>query len=173
MSKFILYLSFDGRILQWQDDEEYSYPPEPAEGTVRLQITDQQYADRVDPSWFIGGEITQTAPPPPDIPPPSSEDMLFIQSKKLQVATQLAAAQKNALSNRIGTIQDAIEIDEATPAEVVELPIRQAQLTEWKRYAIYLGRVTTQAGWHMEVDWPVEPAQGMDLSVSLVSLKSS
>lgn len=102
-------------------------------------------------------------------PPPTSAEVLASNSAILLTATQLASAQKTALTNRIGTLQDAIELEEATPAEVVELPLRQAQLVEWKRYAIYLGRVTTQVGWHMTVDWPVQPAQGMDLTVSAVS----
>ena len=99
-------------------------------------------------------------------PPP---DYLAINSAKLQQATQLAAAQKTALTNRISTINDAIEFEEATPAEIAELPVRQSQLILWKKYAIALGRVTTQAGWYMVVDWPVEPEEGMDLSVSAVA----
>lgn len=96
-------------------------------------------------------------------PPP---DVLAIQSLKLQGLTQLAAAQKSALTNRIGVLNDAIELEEATPSEVAELPVRQAQLIEWKRYAIYLGRVTSQEGWPPDVVWPVQPAEGMDLTVS-------
>jgi hypothetical protein len=103
-------------------------------------------------------------------PPP---DYLSINSAELQRRTQLAAAQKVALTNRIGTLQDAIELDEATPAEIAELPVRQAQLIEWKRYAIYLGRVTTQEGWYTVVVWPIEPAEGMDLTVSAVAPGSS
>lgn len=99
-------------------------------------------------------------------PPP---DYLAINSARLQAATQLAAAQKSALTNRIGTITDAIDFDEATPDEIAELPERQAQLILWKKYAISLGRVTTQPGWHLVVDWPVEPPEGMDLSVSAVA----
>ena len=102
-------------------------------------------------------------------PPPTSAEVLAANSSQLQQFTQLAAQQKTALTNRVSTLQDAVDLEEATPAEVVELPLRQAQLLEWKRYAIYLGRVTTQAGWHMTVDWPVQPAQGMDLTVSAVS----
>lgn len=94
------------------------------------------------------------------------ELILAAQSLKLQGFTQLAAAQKTALINRIGTINDAIEFEEATAEEIAELPIRQAQLTEWKRYAIYLGRVTTQEGWYAVVEWPTQPFQGMDLTVS-------
>lgn len=102
-------------------------------------------------------------------PPPTPEQILAAQSAKLQGLTQLASAQKIALTNRIGTLNDAIELEMATPEEVAELPIRQAQLLDWKRYAVLLGRVTSQDGWPPEVEWPVQPAGGMDLSVSGVA----
>lgn len=106
------------------------------------------------------------APPAPEVPPPTPEQILASQSAKLQAFTQLAASQKVALTNRIGTLNDAIELEIATPEEVAELPVRQAQLLEWKRYAVYLGRVTGQDGWPPDVEWPVQPADGMDLTVS-------
>lgn len=106
-------------------------------------------------------------------PGPTPEEFLVMQSQKLQVATQLAAAQKNALTERISQINDAIDFGDATAAELAELPQRVTQLAAWKRYATLLGRVTTQEGWHMIVDWPVEPAEGMDLTVSAVAPSSS
>lgn len=120
-----------------QDPELYPY-----QGVV--EDDDQRYLDYINP--------------PPNV--------LAIQSAKLQGFNQLAAAQKIALANRIGTLNDAIELEMATPEEIAELPIRQAQLLEWKRYAVYLGRVTSQAGWPPDVEWPVQPADGMDLTVS-------
>lgn len=97
------------------------------------------------------------------------QNILTTQSAKLQGLIQLASAQKIALTNRIGVLNDAIELEEATPDEVAELPVRQAQLLEWKRYAIYLGRVTTQEGWPPDVVWPIQPAEGMDLTVSALA----
>jgi len=105
-------------------------------------------------------------PPTPEVPPPTPAEILASQSAKLQGLTQLAAAQKAALTNRIGVINDGVELGEATPAELAELPVRQAQLIEWKRYALYLGRVTSQEGWPPDVVWPTQPAEGMDLTVS-------
>lgn len=67
------------------------------------------------------------------VPPPTETEILASQSLILQQATQLAATQKTALTNRIGTINDAIGFEEATPAESLELPVRQARLTKWKR----------------------------------------
>ena len=99
-------------------------------------------------------------------PPPTPEQIIASQSSTLQQLNQLAAAQKAALTNRIGVINDAIEFEEATQQEIAELPIRQVQLTAWKRYAVLLGRVTAQEGWPPNVIWPEQPAEGMDLTVS-------
>jgi hypothetical protein len=103
---------------------------------------------------------------PPIVIPPTPAEILTSQSIKLQGFTQLAAAQKVALTNRIGTINDAIELEMVTPAEEAELPVRTLQLKAWKTYAVLLGRITSQSGWPPEVEWPVQPSTGMDLTVS-------
>lgn len=102
----------------------------------------------------------------PVAPVPTLEQILASQSLKLQQLTQLAAAQKVALTNRIGTLNDAIELEMITPEEVIELPKRVLQLKAWKTYAVLLGRVTSQVSWPAEVTWPVQPTEGMDLTVS-------
>lgn len=99
-------------------------------------------------------------------PPPTPEEVTAQNKSLLQVKTQIANSQKAALTARVSTLQDAIDLEMATPEETVELPLRQAQLVEWKRYAVYLGRVTLQTGWALTVEWPAQPAQGMDLTVS-------
>lgn len=106
-------------------------------------------------------------------PPPSSAEIIAANTTKLQAANQLATAQKTALTNRIGTLNDAIELEMATPEEVAELPVRQAQLLEWKRYAVFLGRVTTRAGWALTVEWPVQPTGGMDLTTNASAPQTS
>jgi len=100
------------------------------------------------------------------------ENILALQSSKLQVLTQLATAQKVALVNRISTLNDAVDLEIATAEEESELPVRTTQLKEWKTYAVLLGRVTAQQGWPSEVSWPVQPAEGMDLMVSATSQES-
>lgn len=112
-----------------------------------------------------------------DPPPFTSEQILATQSQKLQELVRLAAAQKDALVNRISDLESAIEnigIEgqeefAATPEEEAEYPVRKAQLTKWKNYSISLGRVTAQEGWFMTVSWPAQPIDGMDLTVSAVS----
>ncbi|WP_339521532.1 tail fiber assembly protein [Pseudomonas sp. EL_65y_Pfl2_R96] len=133
----------------------FGYPLEVWQEVTGLDPEPQQ-------NWtFSDGVFTE---PAPHIPTPA--EMLAAQSLKLQLATQLAAAQKTALANRISVLTDAIDLEMATPEEEAELVLRSAQLKQWKTYAILLGRVTTQAGWPPDVDWPVEPAGRMDLTVS-------
>lgn len=47
-------------------------------------------------------------------------------------------------------LQDAVELDIATPQEV-------DKLKEWKRYRVLLNRVPTQDGYPFDVTFPVEP----------------
>jgi hypothetical protein len=103
---------------------------------------------------------------PPPVVPPTDAQIIAANTSTLQQANQLTTAQKTALTNRIDTLNDAIELKMATPEEVAELPVRTAQLLEWKRYAVFLGRVTGQTGWALTVVWPAQPAEGMDLTVS-------
>lgn len=105
-------------------------------------------------------------PPPLDPAPLTPADILANQSAILQGLTSECNAQKSALTNRISTIQDAIDLEMVTPEEEEELPVRQAQLKAWKTYGVLLGRVTTQAGWPPNVVWPTKPSAGMDLTVS-------
>lgn len=127
------------------------------------------FAGPQDPdNWANLGEVEEFDPrylafinPPVNV--------LALQSAKLQELTQLASAQKTALTERIGTLNDAIDMDMAIPEEEAELPARMAQLKLWKTYAVLLWRVTTQLGWPAEVTWPAQPANGMDLTVSAMS----
>ncbi|WP_416739101.1 tail fiber assembly protein [Pseudomonas sp. NFX71] len=99
------------------------------------------------------------------VPPPTEAEILAAQSLKLQGFTQQASAQKNALTERISQINDAIDFGDPSQTELSELPLRQAQLAAWRRYSTLLGRVTEQDGWYATVVWPEQPAEGMDLAV--------
>lgn len=113
------------------------------------------------------------APPIPEVPPPTPAEILASQSAKLVALKAVANAQKVALTNRIGELNDAIEYEVATPEEIAELPVRVAQRKEWGLYSIDLGRVTSQEGWPPNVTWPTPPAEGIDLTVSAVSGRST
>lgn len=116
------------------------------------------------------GEVEDDDPRLLAYPP---RDILAEQSAKLQGLTHLAGAQKMALANRISTINDAIDLEMATPEEEAELPVRTAQLKQWKTYAVLLGRVTAQLGWYAAVIWPAQPPAGMDLTVSAAAPSDS
>ncbi|OMQ41084.1 hypothetical protein [Pseudomonas putida] len=93
-------------------------------------------------------------------------DLLADQLVALQSRTQLSMAQKLALGDRVGTLNDAIELEIATPAEEAELVTRSLQLKMWKTYGVLLGRVTSHEGWPALVEWPLQPADGIDLANS-------
>lgn len=106
---------------------------------------------------------------PYEPPKPTKEEVEAQNKQDLKRFSDIASAQKSALSNRIGILSDAVELEMATAEESAELPIRQGQLLDWKKYAIFLGRVTDQDGWALSVKWPDQPSGGMDLSVSSVA----
>lgn len=143
---------WDGNIETWQ----------PEEGYIAIQ------SDAAQIGWsYIDGEFI--APPAPEVPPPTPEQILASQSAKLSALKSVANAQKTALTNRIGELNDAVEYEVATAEEIAELSTRVAQRKLWGLYSIDLGRVTSQAGWPPEVTWPVQPIEGMDLTVSAVA----
>ncbi|WP_433739838.1 tail fiber assembly protein [Pseudomonas putida] len=51
----------------------------------------------------------------------------------------------------IAPLQDAVDIDEATDAEVL-------LWKAWKKYRVALNRVPEQLGYPATIDWPVAPA---------------
>jgi hypothetical protein len=162
MTKYYILFGADGVLITRLVDSKDNIPEEAIEVEYDFWAHTAQDDSGI---WMLNADGTITLHPfPPHVPSP--EEVLASQSAKLQGFKQVAEAQKVALAARIGVLNDAIELEEATPAEIAELPLRQAQLLEWKRYAIYLGRVTTQAGWPPDAVWPVQPVGGMDLTVS-------
>ncbi|MGE8436844.1 MAG: tail fiber assembly protein [Pseudomonas palmensis] len=72
-------------------------------------------------------------------------------------AQHLAAVQADAATCRaaadsaIAPLQDAVDIDDATDAEV-------AALKAWKKYRVALNRLPEQPGYPTDIDWPAPPA---------------
>jgi len=85
--------------------------------------------------------------PPTEVPPlpePTPEGAL--------AQAQAEAARRRAIADAaIVPLQDAVDLDEATEAEV-------ALLKEWKRYRVALNRLPDQANYPTEIDWPAPPA---------------
>ncbi|NBB61310.1 phage tail protein [Pseudomonas sp. ODNR1LW] len=83
---------------------------------------------------------------------------LITQVAKAQTAAaqQLAAVVTDTATRRavadaaIAPLQDAVDIDEATAAEI-------ALLKAWKKYRIALNRLPEQAGYPTVIDWPAAP----------------
>ncbi|WP_256583358.1 tail fiber assembly protein [Pseudomonas sp. SWI44] len=80
------------------------------------------------------------------------------EAKAQAAADQLLAtvtadlAQRRAVADAvIAPLQDAVELEEATEAEV-------ALLREWKRYRLTLIRLPEQEGYPTSIDWPAPPA---------------
>lgn len=85
--------------------------------------------------YDAGQWVAYTAPPPV----PTAAEVL---------------AQRDALLTgaalRIAPLQDAVDLDDATTAEV-------ALLKAWKQYRVALNRIEQQAGFPAMVEWPKAP----------------
>ncbi|WP_276574055.1 tail fiber assembly protein [Pseudomonas qingdaonensis] len=62
-----------------------------------------------------------------------------------------AAARRAAADSAIAPLQDAVDIDDATDAEVLALKA-------WKKYRVALNRLPDQPGYPTDIDWPAPPA---------------
>lgn len=85
---------------------------------------------------------TEPNPPelePPPLPPVTVEQVLATRDARKAYATTM-----------IDPLADAVEMDEATPAEV-------AALKAWKQYRLALSRIEQQAGFPASVEWPTAP----------------
>lgn len=86
---------------------------------------------------------TEETPPDPVPLPPASDEILAMMLIERDRLLALAAI-------RIAPLQDAVDLEEATPDEVARLKL-------WKQYRIALNRVEQQAGYPAEIDWPRSP----------------
>ena len=70
---------------------------------------------------------------------------------QILAAVVMESAKRRAVADKaIAPLQDAVDIDEATAAEVL-------LLKSWKKYRVLLNRVPEQAGYPATIDWPVAP----------------
>ncbi|MFD2641876.1 tail fiber assembly protein [Pseudomonas japonica] len=68
----------------------------------------------------------------------------------LSIAAAEITQRRGIADAAIVPLQDAIDLDEATEAEL-------ALLKEWKRYRVALNRLPEQPGYPATIDWPVPP----------------
>lgn len=95
--------------------------------------------DLEENEWY-----SEDIPPEPVPLPPTPEELAT--EARAERDSQLAMA-----AIRIAPLQDAMDLDEATPAE-------QAALTAWKKFRVALNRIEQQAGFPGQIDWPAQPA---------------
>lgn len=69
----------------------------------------------------------------------------------LQQAQEEVARLRMIADTAIAPLQDAVDLEEATEAEV-------ALLKDWKRYRVALNRLPEQPGYPTAIDWPAPPA---------------
>jgi len=69
----------------------------------------------------------------------------------LQQALEEEARSRVIADAAIAPLQDAVDLEEATEAEV-------ALLKEWKRFRVALKRLPEQAGYPETIEWPTPPA---------------
>jgi len=87
----------------------------------------------------------------------AAQEFLRAATANLNARLRLATAQVSALQARVDAINDAIDGEYALPEEVDELPGRYVQLAAWKKYRVFLGRVSPQPTWPGAPVWPAEP----------------
>lgn len=87
----------------------------------------------------------------------AAHEVLVNATKDLNARTRLATAQVSALQSRVDAINDAIDGDYALIEEIEEKPGRVTELAVWKKYRVFLGRVTGQPIWPTNPTWPEQP----------------
>lgn len=75
------------------------------------------------------------------------------QAAKQRLADVLAeiARLRKIADYTIAPLQDAVDIDDATAAEI-------SSLKAWKQYRVALNRIPAQPGYYEVIDWPVMPS---------------
>lgn len=72
-------------------------------------------------------------------------------NEQLRATAAAEIAQRRAVADAaIAPLQDAVELDDATPAEA-------EALKAWKRYRLTLSRLPEQPGYPTTIDWPALP----------------
>ncbi|UOK36292.1 tail fiber assembly protein [Pseudomonas palleroniana] len=69
----------------------------------------------------------------------------------LEAAQEEITSLRSAADYAIAPLQDAVDVDEATDAEL-------AAIKAWKKYRVALSRVVDQADYPQAIQWPVIPA---------------
>lgn len=122
----------------------------------------KHYIDRVTGEIFAyEADGSQDAYIRPDLELLSNEELAAIRTAQAAASAPTAAQILQAANTkrdellsvaglRIAPLQDAVDLGVATATDT-------ANLTLWKQYRVAVNRVSTQAGFPGQIDWPVQP----------------
>jgi hypothetical protein len=119
--------------LHWKFEQEEF--PEFAPDLVIVEITGS--APMPEEGWVFDGEAFLRPPPP------SREEIIA------RIQGRVSVERKHA-DDAVAPLQDALDIDEITPEELLALKA-------WKKYRVELNRIPDQPGYPDAVAWPVAP----------------
>ncbi|WP_395606368.1 tail fiber assembly protein [Pseudomonas sp. B22129] len=85
--------------------------------------------------------------PPQEVPPPAQPPV----ADPLELAQAEIARLRTVADYAVAPLQDAVDVDEATQAEL-------SALKAWKKYRVALNRVPEQTGYPEAIEWPDVPA---------------
>lgn len=125
----------------WPLNERDLYPNTfPDTGVEVDEATKEQYSGAAPEGKRLGAD-KKGKPAWIDIPPPPKEQLIAkAEAKKQALIAEAATA--------IAPLQDAVDLDMATPEE-------EALLKEWKKYRVLLNRVDISTA--PDITWPVKP----------------
>lgn len=129
----------------WREDGTYNENTFPKDAVLLEDSVAQEYWKVAPPSGKALGAV--------DGMPAWIDEPVYVQTPE-QVLASALAKRDNLLSVaaiRIAPLQDAVDLEEATAAEV-------ALLKKWKQYRIAVNRIDQQEGFPSDITWPVEPS---------------
>lgn len=85
------------------------------------------------------------------IPPMPEPTPVEPEPDPLAVAQSIQAQLRAQAEYAIAPLQDAVDIDEASAAEIDELKA-------WKKYRVALSKIAEQPGYPITIEWPAAPA---------------
>lgn len=122
---------------------------DPLEGGI--MITEEQYVAAIDGMTSgLAVTITNGFNIGPAVPEPQIEPAP-IPVDPLATAVMESARLRARADYEIAPLQDAVDIDEATAADI-------ALLKAWKKYRVELNRLPDQIGYPNTIVWPIAPA---------------
>lgn len=115
--------------------------PDNMDESTLVELTDDVYSSLKGQALMLGkdGKTPELYKAPPPTEDELKQQALYLRDQKLRSAAV-----------RIAPLQDAVDIGDATDAEL-------AQLNLWKTYRVALNRIQDQPGYPTDIKWPETP----------------